>query len=112
MKQKDIISVESYDEALDRYSKREYVVLSRDEYNFVTKQALACKVIYSTDVKPYLIPIIVSGLRRNSKVDTLNIYTIREGTVAIESITTLGQVSNKDFLQIGQAHLLNYNLKI
>lgn len=62
MKQKDIISDESYDEALDRHSKREYVALSRDEYNFVTKQALLCKVVYSTDVKPYLIPVIVNGL--------------------------------------------------
>jgi len=51
-------------------------------------------------------------LRRNSKVDTLNIYTIHEGTVATESITTLGQVSDKEFLQIGQDYLLNYNLKI
>lgn len=75
--------------------------MSRDEYNFVTKQALTCKVVYSTDVKPYLIPIIVSGLRRNSKVDTLNIYTIREDTVAIESIANLGQVSDKEFLQTG-----------
>jgi len=109
--QKDIISVESYDEALDRYNKTEYVVLSRDEYNAVTKQALACKVIYSTDVKPYLIPIIVNGLRRNSKIDTLNIYTIRDRTVTDESPTVLGQVSDKEFLQIAQTHLLNYNFK-
>jgi|SRR5699024_4521843 len=112
MKQKDIISVESYDEALDRYSKTEYVVLSRNEYNIAMKQALVCKVVYSTDVKPYLIPIIISGLRRNSRVDTLNIYTIREGAVADKSITILGQVSDKEFLQIGQAYLLNYNLQI
>lgn len=88
------------------------MVLSRDEYNFVTKQALTCKVVYSTDVKPYLIPIIVSGLRRNSRVDTLNVYTIYDNRIADESITTLDQVSNKEFLQIGQAHLLNYNLQI
>lgn len=112
MKQKDIISVESYNEALDRHSKREYVVLSRDEYNIVTKQALVCKVVYLTDVKPYLIPVSVNGLRRNSKVDTLNIYTIHEDAVATESITTLGQVSDKEFLQIGQAYLLNYNFII
>lgn len=112
MKQKDVISVESYNEALDRYSKMEYVILSRDEYSVAMKQALACKVVYSTDVKPYLIPIIVSGLRRNSKVDTLNIYTIHEETVVIESIANLGQVSDKEFLQIGQVYLLNYNLKI
>lgn len=109
MKQKDVISVESYDKVLDRYSKTEYVVLSRDEYNIAMKQALVCKVVYSTDVKPYLIPIIVSGLRRNSKVDTLNIYTIREGTVAIESIANLGQVSDKDFLRIALAFNLNFN---
>ena len=88
------------------------MVLSRDEYKFAVKQILECKVIYLTNVNPYLISIIVSGLRGNSRVDTLNVYTIYDNRIADESITTLDQVSNKEFLQIGQAHLLNYNLQI
>ena len=75
--QKGVITVELYNKEFNRYSKSEYVIISRDEYNRVTKQFLACKIVYSKNVKPYIVPIKVSGLRRNSKVNTLNIHTIK-----------------------------------
>ena len=112
MKQKDVISVESYDEVLDRYSKTEYVVLSRDEYNVVMKQILACKIIYITDVKPYFIPIRIPGLRRNSKVNTLNIYTLEFTNILKIKSESIGEISSKEFLEIAQAVSLNFEFPI
>lgn len=110
--QKEIISVELYNEGLDRHSKSDYVVISRDEYNRVTKQFLACEIVYAEDVKPYFIPIKVTGLRRNSKVNTLNIYTVKKNSGSDTPQEHIGEVSNKEFLQIAQAFQLNFNFPI
>jgi len=111
VKQKDVISVELYNDELDRHSKSEYVVISRDEYNSVTMQLLACEIVYSEETKPYLIPIKVTGLRRNSKVNTLNVNTIKKNSELTESQEHIGEVSNKEFLQIAQAFELNFNFQ-
>lgn len=112
VKQKEIISVEFYNEKLDCYSKSEYIVISRDEYNSVTKQILACAIVYTEDVKPYFITIKVAGLRRNSKVNTLNVYTIKQNSESDMLQVLIGKVVNKDFLQIAQAFELNFNFQI
>lgn len=64
VKQKEIIAVELHDKELNRYSKTEYAVISREEYNKVTKHFVACEVVYSTNIRPYFIPIKVTGLRK------------------------------------------------
>lgn len=110
VKQKDIISVESYNEELDRYNKTEYVVLSRDEYNVVTKQFLTCEIIYTKEKKPYFIPIQVPVLRRNSKVNTLYIYTLKNETGS--SKERVGEITTNEFLKIAQATLLNFNFPL
>ena len=51
VKQKEVISVELYNDELDRHSKSEYVVISRDEYNSVMKQFLACEIVYAEETK-------------------------------------------------------------
>jgi|SRR5690625_394212 len=112
VKQKEIISVELHNEELDRHSKSEYVVMSRDEYNSATKQFLACEIVYAEEVKPYLLPINVTGLRRNSKVNTLNVYTIKKNSESDVSQEHISKVSNKEFLQIAQAFELNFNFQI
>ena len=109
--QKGVIKVDFYNNELNRYSKSEYVIISRKEYNSVTKQSLACEIVYSTNVKPYLVPIKVSGLRRNSKVNTLNIHTLQSG----DSNSThefIGEITNKEFLMIAQAVSLNFNFPL
>ncbi|HLQ96051.1 MAG TPA: hypothetical protein VK108_06670 [Pseudogracilibacillus sp.] len=50
VKQKDIVSIETYNKETDRYSKTYYIVISRDEYNKFTNQFLACEIIYSKEV--------------------------------------------------------------
>ncbi len=112
MKQKDVISVETYDEVLDRYNKTEYVVLSRDEYNLAVKQVLVCRVIYVTDMKPYFIPIRIPGLRRNSKVNTLNISTLEFANYLKVKSESIGEISNREFLEIAQAVSLNFKFPI
>lgn len=110
--QKSVISVEFYDEKLDRYSKSEYVVISRDEYNSLTKQLLVCELVYTEDVKSYFVPIKVSGLRRNSKVYTFNIYTLSKLNSNDLTYEFIGSVSNQEFLKIAQAVSLNFNFPI
>lgn len=112
VKQKEIVTVELYNDEFDRHSKSEYVVISRDEYNSVTKQFLACEIIYSEETKPYFIPIKITGLRRNSKVNTLNVYTIKKTNEFDVSLEHVSEVSNKEFLQIAQAFKLNFNFQI
>src|SRR5699024_2614496 len=107
--QKGVITVELYNKEFNRYSKSEYVIISRDEYNRVTKQFLACKIVYSKNVKPYIVPIKVSGLRRNSKVNTLNIHTIKQSSNSDPTHKFIGEISNKEFLKIAQAVYLNFN---
>lgn len=111
VKQKEVISVELYNDELDRHSKSDYVVISRDEYNSVMKQFLACEIVYTEETKAYFIPIKVTGLRRNSKVNTLNVYTIKKNINSNESQEQIGEVSNKEFLQIAQAFELNFNFQ-
>lgn len=76
--QKGVITVDLYNMEFNRYSKSEYVIISRGEYNILTKQFLACRIVYSKNVEPYLVAIKVSGLRRNSKINTLNIHTLKQ----------------------------------
>lgn len=109
--QKAVISVESYNDNIDQYSKSEYVVISRNEYNTLTKQLLVCELIYTEDVKSYFVPIKVSGLRRNSKVYTFNIYTLNK-TKSNDSYELIGTLSNQEFLKIAQAVALNFNFPI
>ena len=77
MMQKEVITNESYDEVLNQYNKEEYVIISRNEYNNLIKQSLACKIVYTNNVKPYLVTVQVNGLRRNSRVNTISIYTLK-----------------------------------
>jgi|SRR5699024_4002717 len=111
VKQKDIISIESYHEETDRYSKTDYVVISRDEYNIATKQLLACEVIYLNDKRPFLIPINVLGLRRYSQVNTLNLYTLKRNEKG-SSKKHLGKITTNELLKIAQAVLLNFNFPL
>lgn len=111
VKQKGIISIETYNEETDRYSKTDYVIVSRNEYNSALGQFLACEIIYSKEVKPYFVPIQVPGLRRYSKVNTLSIYTLKKSEVG-SSQKCIGEISTNAFLQIAQAFLLNFNFPI
>lgn len=99
VKQKDVVSIEITNEETDRYSKTDYVVVSRDEYSKYTNQFLACKIIYSKEAKLYLIPIHVSGLRRYSKVNTLSIYTLKKNEAG-SSQKYIGKIFTNEFLQI------------
>lgn len=89
-----------------------YVIISRNEYNSVTKQFLACKTVYSKNVKPYLAPIKVSGLRRNSKVNTLNIHTLKQRSNSDLTHEFIGEITNKEFLKIAQAVSLKINFPL
>lgn len=111
-KSKGVITVELYNKELNRYSKSEYVIISRNEYNSVTRQFLACKIVYSKNVKPFIVPIKVSGLRRNSKVNTLNIHTLRQGSNSDPTYEFIGEITNKEFLMIAQAVSLNFNFPL
>lgn len=111
VKQKDIVSIETYNEETDRYSKTDYLVVSRNEYIKFTNQFLACKIIHSKQVKPYFVPIQVPGLRRNSKVNTLSIYTLEMNETG-SSKECIGKISTNEFLQIAQAFLLNFNFPL
>lgn len=112
MKQKEVVTVELHDEELNRFSKSEYVIISRDEYSRLSKQFLACEIVYSEDIKPYLIPISVRGLRRNSKVNTLSIHTLKKKSNSDTTHECIGGISNKEFLKIAQAVSLNFNFPI
>lgn len=110
--QKGVITVEMYKKEFNRYSKSEYVIISRNEYNSVTKESLACKIVYSKNVKPYLVPIKVSGLRRNSKVNTLNTHTLNHSCNSDLTHELIGEITNKEFLMIAQAVSLNFNFPL
>lgn len=110
--QKAVISVELYNHKLDQFSKSEYVIISRNEYNALTKQILVCQIVYNEKVKSYLIPIKVRGLRRNSKVYTFNIYTLNKIKSLDSSYENIGTILNQKFLKIAQAVSLNFNFPI
>lgn len=110
--QKAVISVEFYDEKLDRFSKSEYIVISRDEYNSLTKQLLVCEIVYTEKIKSYFVPIKVSGLRRNSKVHTFNIYTLNKIKSLNSSYEFIGTVSKQEYLKIAQAVTLNFDFPL
>src|SRR5699024_4690314 len=110
--QKGVITVELYNKEFNRYSKSEYVIISRNEYNSVTKQFLACKIVYSKNVKPYIVPIKVSGLRRNSKVDTLDIYTLKQRSNSDPTHILIGEITYKDFLMTAQVASLTSNFPL
>src|SRR5699024_11694071 len=110
--QKGVITVELYNKEFNRYSKSEYVIISRNEYNSVTKQFLACKIVYSKNVKPYIVPIKVSGIRRNSKVNTLNIYTLKQSSNYDQTHKLISESTNKEILMIAQADSLHFKFTL
>lgn len=110
--QKGVITVDLYNKEFNRYSNSEYVIISRNEYNSITKQFIACEIVYSENIKPYLVPIKVSGLRRNSKVNTLNIHTLNHSNNSDLTHELIGEITNKEFMQIAQAVSLNFNFPL
>ncbi|XJS10169.1 type II toxin-antitoxin system PemK/MazF family toxin [Aerococcaceae bacterium WGS1372] len=109
MKQKEVVTVELYDNESNSFKKSEYVVISRDEYHSLTKRSLACEIVYSDATEPFIIPIKVSGLRRTARVNTLLIYTLKQGNGSKSTHEFIGEISNKEFLKIAQAVSLNFN---
>src|SRR5699024_12470390 len=110
--QKGVITVELYNKEFNRYSKSEYVIISRNEYNSVTKQFLACKIVYSKNVKPYIVPIKLCGLRRNSKVNTLNIYTLKQSRNSHPTHKLIDEMTNKESFMIAQALYVHFHFLV
>lgn len=111
LNQKDVITVEAYNKESNRFNKTDYIVISRDEYNRVTKQCLACRIVYTDESKPFLVPIEVSGLRRNGKTNTLNIHMMKQyNPDATHSV--VDKISDKEFMKIAQGVTLNFNFPL
>lgn len=102
--QKDIVSAERV-ENNGRINKREFAIVSRDEYNTLTSCYIGCKIEYTDKKGPFLVPISGKGIRGNGKVNVLDIEVIDARELDC-SISKISELSIKEFMKIIQITLL------
>lgn len=89
--------------------RRPAVVISRDEYSFVSDLIIVCPITSSDKERPYLVPIVNEGLKANSKVNTKQVYSLDYSERAGRNVQIIGKITNKELTNIAQHFLLNFN---
>lgn len=106
-KKMDILSLEQAD-GTNKKQKKEFLILSRNSYNDVTNCYLVCHIEYTKIHAPYLIPILVKGLRQISKINTLSLEKVSSDNNFIR----VGKISEVELFKITQALILNFTSDI
>ena len=89
--------------------RRPAVVISRDEYSKVSNLIIVCPITSSDKERPYFVPINNERLKVNSKVNTKQVYSLDYSKRGGRNVQIIGQITNKEMMNIAQHFLMNFN---
>lgn len=88
---------------------RPAVVISRDEYNLSSNLVIVCPITSTDKNRPYFVPINNEKLKPNSKVNAKQVYSLDCTERGGRNVQIIGDVTNKELINIAQHFLLNFN---
>lgn len=110
IKQRDIVTIDfELSEGSEIRERRPALVMSRDEYNLSSNLIILCPITSTNKVRPYFISIDSEVLINQSKVNTKQVYSLDFTKKGNRNVKILGQLEEKQFLNIAQHFLLNFN---
>lgn len=89
--------------------RRPAIVMSRDEYNLSSNLIIVCPITSTTKERPYFVSIDHEELNSNSKVNTKQVYSLDYTQQGDRNIEIIGNVINREFMNIAQHFMLNFN---
>ncbi|MEO1769690.1 type II toxin-antitoxin system PemK/MazF family toxin [Candidatus Enterococcus ferrettii] len=92
--------------------RRPAVIISRTEYNQASNLVIVCPITSSVKDRPYFVEINNDCLKDGSKVNTKQVYSLDYTPHGGRDIKIIGQVTNKELIDIAQHFMLNFNFPI
>lgn len=89
--------------------RRPAVVISRDEYNLASNLIIVCPITSTDKQRPYFVPINNENLTPNSKVNAKQVYSLDYTERGGRNVEIIGNITNKELINIAQHFLLNFN---
>lgn len=94
--------------------RRPALVMSRNNYNLASNLVIVCPITTTSKQRPYLIPLHSEIqnriLKPNSKVNTMQVYTLDVTPEGHRRPEYLGRLNRTEFLMISERFLQNFNL--
>ncbi|MGM0112786.1 type II toxin-antitoxin system PemK/MazF family toxin [Enterococcus sp. DIV0187] len=92
--------------------RRPAIVVSRDEYSLSSNLIIVCPITSTKKSRPYFVEIQNEVLRNGSKVNAKQLYTLDYTLRGGRNVEILGEVPKKEFINIAQHILMNFNFQI
>lgn len=92
--------------------RRPAVVISRDEYSLSSNLIIVCPITSTDKERPYFVKIDNKALKDGSKVNSKQVYTLDFTKRGGRNVEILGSVTRKEFTNIAQHILMNFNFPI
>lgn len=92
--------------------RRPAVVISRDEYSLASNLIIVCPITSVTRERPYFVKINNDKLKKDSKVNTKQVYSLDYTENGGRNVEIIGEVTKKEMLDIAQHFLMNFNFTI
>ncbi len=92
--------------------RRPAVVISRDEYSYSSNLIIVCPITSTNKNRPYFVEIKHEKLASGSRVNTKQVYTLDYSKQGGRKIDILGKVSQREFINIAQHFLMNFNFQL
>ena len=110
IKQRDIVTIDfEPSKGSEVRKRRPAIAISRDEYNHSSSLIIVCPITSTTKTRPYFIPIASEVLNKQSKVNTKQVYSLDYTKKGNRNVEVIGRLEEKEFLNIAQHFLLNFN---
>lgn len=92
--------------------RRPAIVISRDEYSLSSNLIIVCPITTSDKEQPYFVEIEHESLKSGSKVNTKQVYSLDYTKRGGRKVEVLGMVSQREWINIVQHFLMNFNFPI
>ncbi|MFD1902763.1 type II toxin-antitoxin system PemK/MazF family toxin [Enterococcus termitis] len=110
IKQGDIVTI-NFDpsKGSEIQKRRPALVMSRNEYNLSSNLIIVCPITSTTKQRPYFLPISSEALKKDSKVNTKQVYSLDYTPEGNRNVKVIGKIEVKEFLNVAQHFMLNFN---
>lgn len=110
IKQGQVVTISfepSKGEEIQKY--RPALVMSRNEYNLSGNLIIVCPITSTERNEPYLLPISGEFLKKDSKVNTRQIYSLDYTKKGNRNVKVIGELKRVEFLNVAQVFMQNFN---
>ncbi|WP_086315716.1 type II toxin-antitoxin system PemK/MazF family toxin [Enterococcus sp. 7F3_DIV0205] len=110
IKQRDIVTIDFEPAKGSEIKKRRpALVMSRDEYNLSSNLITVCPITSTKSNHPYFVSITSEAFEKESTVNTKQVYSLDFTEKGGRNVQVIGHLKAKDFLNVAQHFLLNFN---